>query len=671
MIIFLFFLSFYLGNVFTKALILFIGLAIVFLLCILKRFRLFTFLLCLGGIVLGFGFSCIRITSNNKTSSYSGFVYTAKENYFLFNCGGERLYVYSKGHHYDLGDYLTINGNKEELDFTVLESSFDFKEYLNNRGVYHSLSVKRIDVKFRNFIRINEARNHVLSHFNNEEKSIVGAILFSDGGDSDTSESISALHLARFLSASGLYVGLFAMGLNYLLSLFLKDKYGELITIALLALYMVFTIPKFSIMRVVLILLLKWINTHLLKKKFTYLEVISFAGILCLVFDHFLAYQDSFILGFAIPIISYLIKDIYPSSKVKSYLFKALTIYLFFIPFEIHYYHKIVILSFPLQIISTPLFLLIGISSLLCFFKIPIYAIDKFFIFLLKGYIGFIKYFSFGLLLPDLPVILLLVYYLVYLVYLYYLSAGFRPLERAFSIGLVSICLIYAIPINNRLTDEVSFISVGQGDCTLIRHHQKVVLIDTGGLTYSDIANNCLIPYLRKKRIYQIDSVFITHYDYDHYGALENLKKEYRINHIYDYYSSYPVNIDNLTFNNYNIYGVNNREENDRSLVLSFNILNKDFLIMGDAPSWVEKEIIKDHDYLACDILKVGHHGSDTSTCDEFLTFTSPEVAIVSCGKNNKFGHPSPSVVSLLNKHNIKIRRTDIEGTITYNQMSI
>ena len=127
MIIFLFFLSFYLGNVLTKALILFIGLAIVFLLCILKRFRLFTFLLCLGGIALGLCFSCIKITPNKNSSPYSGFIYTAKENYFLFNSGGERLYVYSKGHHYDLGDYLTIEGQKEQLDFTVLESSFDFK----------------------------------------------------------------------------------------------------------------------------------------------------------------------------------------------------------------------------------------------------------------------------------------------------------------------------------------------------------------------------------------------------------------------------------------------------------------------------------------------------------------------------------------------------------------
>ena len=668
MILFLFFIGFYLGNVLTRSLIILLIVTALFLLFVYKRFKLIPLFISLGGVVLGFGLSFVNFSYNKTT--YSGFVYTAKENYFLLNSGGERLYVYSKGHSYDLGDYLSIEGKKEELDFTTLESGFDFKDYLNNKGVFHSLNAKKITVKWHNFIRIKEARDKALSHFNKEEKAIVGSILFSDGEESETSARIANLHLSRFLSASGLYVGLFALILNYLLGLFLKDKHAELITISLLAIYMVFTIPKFSVMRVVFLLLLKWINKYPLKKKFTYLEVISFAGILCLLFDHFLAYQDSFILGFAIPIISYLIKDIYCDNKYQAYFFKSFTIYLFFLPFEIAYYHKVVIFALPLQIISTPLFMMIGITSLLCFFRIPIYAFDRLFIFLLRGYITGIKSLSFGPYLPELPEVLLLIYYFIYLVYLYYLSLGFRPIERGLSIGLVSVVLIHAIPLNNRLTNEVSFINVGQGDCTLIREHNRVTLIDTGGLTYSDIANNNLIPYLRKNRIYKIDSVFITHYDYDHYGALENLQKEYKIGHIYDYYSSFPISVGRLTFNNYNTYGVTSNEENDRSLVLSFHVLNKDFVIMGDAPSWVEKKIIKDYNSIPCDILKVGHHGSDTSSCEEFISYMHPKTAIVSCGKNNKFGHPSKSVVTTLNKHNIEIRRTDLEGTITYKQFS-
>ena len=666
MIIFLFFISFYLGNVLTTSLVIFIILSILFLLFILKRFKLIAFLISLGGIVLGLSISFIRITSYNKTT-YSGFVYSLKENYFLLNSGGERLYVKAKNHTYDLGDYLTVSGTKEVLDFTTLESGFDFEDYLNKRGVYHQITPKYIEVKWRNFIRINEIRNKALSHFNKEERSIIGQILFSDGEDSNTTESINSLHLARFLSASGLYVGLFAIILKYLLSLFLKDKTSGLITIVLLSFYTIATLPRFSVFRVAFILLLKWINTYLLKKRFTYLEVVSFAGIICLIFDHYLAYQDSFLLGFSIPIISYLIRNIYPDNKYKSYLWKTLTIYLFFIPFEMKYYYKIVILSLPLQLISTPLFLFIGISSLLCFYQLPLYPFAKLSVFLLRGYSMGISFLDFGLNVPELNQIILVIYYLLFLIYCYYLTLNHKPLQRFSVYALITICLLNVLPIKNRLSDEVSFVNVGQGDCTLIRHHQKVILIDTGGLTYSDIANNNLIPYLRKKRIYKIDTVFITHYDYDHYGALENLQKEYKVSHLYDYYSSFPINIGNLSFNNYNTYGVTSNEENDRSLVLSFNLLNKDFMIMGDAPSWVEKKIIKDYDSLPCDILKVGHHGSDTSSCKEWIDYLNPKEAIVSCGKNNKFGHPSKSVVSTLTAKGIKIRRTDIEGTITYN----
>ena len=80
---------------------------------------------------------------------------------------------------------------------------------------------------------------------------------------------------------------------------------------------------------------------------------------------------------------------------------------------------------------------------------------------------------------------------------------------------------------------------------------------------------------------------------------------------------------------------------------------------------------IKNNENIKCDVLKVGHHGSNSSTSEEWLKYLSPSEAIVSCGENNKFGHPNKEVVTLLNKHKIKIRRTDLEGTIVYKQLSI
>ena len=670
MIIFIIFIAFWLGLSISRAYIVLSLVAIVFLLFVCKRFSKSLSVLSLFALLAGLGLSFIQISSNN--SSFKGIVYQAKENYVLLNSGGERLYVYAKNNDYNIGDILTIEGNKEDFSFTKLESSFDFENYLNKRGVFHSVNAKSIKVNYRNFIRIKQRREKLLSMFNKEQKSVIGSILFSDGDDSELVSTLRELHLARFLAASGIFISAFHFVFTKLFSLFIKkDKIAEITSISLLILYSVFTFPRFSVIKVMLLLLVRWINKYPLKEKFSYLSILGGVGIFCLLMNRYLAIQDSFILGFMIPIISYLTRYIGQRKKIVRRLYRYLIIYLFFIPFEINYYNTIVIFSLPLQVFSTPLFIAIGVVSLLCFFYVPIYKVDEFLIFILEKYALLIKPLSFGPYFPNMNDGLVLVYYILYFLFLYYASHDFIPLTRAFLIGQVTVLLLFALPIENRITKEVNFINVGQGDCTLIRDHNKVALIDTGGLTYTDIANDVLVPYLKKKRIYKIDMVIITHYDYDHYGALEYLQKAYKVNQVYDYSSSFPIKMGDITFNNYNYYGQGHSEENDKSLVIGFNMLNKDFLIMGDASTYVEREIIKNENGVPCDILRVGHHGSNTSTCEEWIKYTTPEEAIISVGKNNRFGHPNKEVINVLNKYKIKIRRTDIEGTIVYKQLKV
>ena len=671
MILLLIFLSLWLGLALSSA---FIGLsitALVFLLFIYKRFRLKTFIVCFFSFAFGVAFSYLHIIYSPK-STYKGFVYTAKENYFLFNSGGERLYVSMKNHTYDIGDFLTINGTREDLSFTTIESSFDFQSYLNKKGVFHAINAKKVNVDFHNPIRIQERREKFLSNFNEEQRSIIGGILFSDGGDSDLATSLKSLHLARFLSSSGIFLGAFHLFFKRILSRHMKDKYAEAVSIGILSLYTIFTFPRFSILKMMLFLIARWINSYVLNKKFSYFTVLSFVGIICLMLNRYLARQDSFILGFLIPLIGYLTRDICRKHKIKRWFVKYLIVYLFFLPFETLYYNKVVILSLPLQVIFSPLFILIAILSLLCFFYVPLYPVVGFLVNILKGITSFISPLSFGILIPGLNQVLIFIYYAMYVAWLFYLTKGFVPIHRSLLVGQLGLLLIYAIPLKNHISNEVNFINVGQGDCTLIRNKDKVVLIDTGGLTYMDVGSDSLIPYLRKKRIYKIDAVIITHYDFDHYGALETLKKEYHIGQIVDYTSTFPIKVGSVIFTNYNYYASETTtEENDKSLVLGFNICNKDFMIMGDAPYSIEKEIIKHRAGIKCDILKVGHHGSNTSTCEDWVKYLSPSEAIVSCGKNNKFGHPNKEVVSVLNKYKIKIRRTDIEGTICYQSVFV
>ena len=664
------FLSFWLGLTLSSAYLALSLTTIVFLFFVFKRLRLQWLLICSSCFAIGLAVSCIKVSNNPSSKSFPGIVYLAKENYFLFNSRGERLYVHQKGHQYDIGDYLTIQGQKEDISFTRLESSFDFEGYLNKKGVFNALEAKNIKVNFFNPIRINNRRNKLLENFNDEEKSIVGSMLFSDGGDSDLVTSIRDLHLARFLAASGVFISAFHAGFKRLLSRFMKDKWASLISLGILSLYTIFTFPRFTVIKIMLFLIIRWINEYPLKKKFSYLTLISIFGIFCLLCNRFLARQDSFILGFLIPIISYLSRDIFKKHKIKHWVVRYSIIYLFFIPFEVLYYNKIVILAMPLQIVLSPFFILIAFISLLCFYYVPLYPVLKLLIKGLNGITSFIAPLSFFIIFPPFMHIIIFIFFVVYLLWIIYMTKGFIPLYRFFLIVELSLLLVHSLPINNAISSEVNFINVGQGDCTLIRNRNKTVLIDTGGLTYMDVANDSLVPFLKKKRIYKIDAIFITHYDYDHYGSLPSLMKSYKVSALYDYNSVFPVKVGNLTFNNYNYYA-NTNEENDKSLVVSFTNCKKDFVIMGDAPSYIEKEIIKHEKSIKCDILKVGHHGSNTSTSEEWVKYLSPKEAIISCGKNNKFGHPNKEVLAVLNKYKIKIHRTDLEGTIIYKTILI
>ena len=231
---------------------------------------------------------------------------------------------------------------------------------------------------------------------------------------------------------------------------------------------------------------------------------------------------------------------------------------------------------------------------------------------------------------------------------------------------IVTISTIYVVPFKSVVTSFVSFINVGQGNSCLIHSGLTTIMIDTGGNVSTDIATECLIPYLKKKQIYDIDLLITTHDDYDHSGAVNSLISNFTVKKYIKDYRYFPIVIGNFTLNNYNIYPHLWEEENDESLVINFTLKDYDFLIMGDAPKKIENEIIKNNPKLKTDILLVGHHGSNTSSSEAFIKQVSPKEAIISCGYKNRYGHPHKSTISILNKYNIKIRRTDLEGTITY-----
>ena len=216
----------------------------------------------------------------------------------------------------------------------------------------------------------------------------------------------------------------------------------------------------------------------------------------------------------------------------------------------------------------------------------------------------------------------------------------------------------------------------------------KNILIDGG----DDNSHSIVYSYLKKHNVKNIDYIIATHFDSDHIGGLDNIINKFNVLNIYapNYETdtlSYKNLINSCTNKNLSLKYLNNgdfinienninltvlapsyiqKENNLNSIVFKIDYKNKSFLFTGDAEASNELNIIKNYDLNDIDFLKVGHHGSSSSTTSEFLKEISPDVAVISCGYKNQYGHPHKSTLDTLDKNNVLTYRTDILGNIVF-----
>jgi len=242
---------------------------------------------------------------------------------------------------------------------------------------------------------------------------------------------------------------------------------------------------------------------------------------------------------------------------------------------------------------------------------------------------------------------------------------------------------------------SVLMIDVGQGDSFIIKFpNNKTALIDAGEATfYFDYGERVILPLLNYLGIEKIDYGFVSHLDLDHYGGFVALILEGRIGEIYKSvldtsltkdlkFEKFLINKNipityydkqSLEIGNCKVYILTNKEEsefynlssNNRSGILKIVYGESSFLFTGDAEKRAENILINNYQsFLDVDVLKVGHHGSKTSSSDKFLQYTSPQYALISAGIKNKFAHPHQNVISKFKSNDIKIFRTDKNGAV-------
>lgn len=260
-------------------------------------------------------------------------------------------------------------------------------------------------------------------------------------------------------------------------------------------------------------------------------------------------------------------------------------------------------------------------------------------------------------------------------------------LRKRFIFLLPLLCLLFTITAPSSPFLIVHFIDVGQGDSILIQTPSKNILIDAGERT----AGPTVVSYLRMQGIKKLDIVMSTHPHSDHIGGLIDVLKTFSVKEVIDpavihttkTYEEYLTLIDqkNIIFTEGRVgltrdlgdgitmtllhpAAPSARSLNNASVVTRVEYNRVSFLFTGDAEVTSEEEMISRSTNLRSTVLKVGHHGSRTSTSPAFLNAISPAVAVIMLGADNKYGHPHPETISKLTSAGVKVYRTDIHGTI-------
>ncbi|HLR34098.1 MAG TPA: ComEC/Rec2 family competence protein, partial [Tissierellales bacterium] len=265
---------------------------------------------------------------------------------------------------------------------------------------------------------------------------------------------------------------------------------------------------------------------------------------------------------------------------------------------------------------------------------------------------------------------------------------------------LIVLAIILTLTLTSCVTDgenvsnidkgelEVHYIDIGQGDSIFIQlPNGETILIDGGPRTNSKI----LVNYLEELGVENINYLVATHPHEDHIGGLPNVIRNFKVDKIYmpdktantAIFEEFlleikekDVEVNTVSGGDVLIEGdglkyevmAPNEEKysntNDYSIVTKITYKNNSFLFTGDAEKTSEKEIIEKGYKLSSDVLKVGHHGSSTSTSEDFLKNVQPKYGVISCEKGNEYGHPHKEIIKILENYGVEILRTDELGTI-------
>ena len=587
---------------------------------------------------------------------------------------------------YNLGDIIKVKGTLEVPNNNTIPNTFNYKKYLYHKKINYILKIDNFSKLKDNKNILLKIKNDILKRIENTKHNnylyafILGKSSYIDNERYNNYKINGVTHL---FALSGLHVSLFS---GIILLILNKLKLNEKLSFIITSMFLIFFsfIASFtpSILRATIFFILSSLN----KIYYTFIKPknILFLTFSILIFKNpFYIFDTGFILSFTITYFILLLNEsITIKDNIKSILIISLLSFLSSLPIIINLSYEINIIGFINNILFIPL-----VTNIIFPFSIIVIIIPKlsFILFILTNIMEFISKYSSNLL--NITIYFQRLNYFEIIIYYILLIVSIKKSKKVIFILFIFILILYIKPSFDKDT-YVYFIDVSQGDSTLIvTKNNKSILVDTGGkLNYKNdnwkqknkefnLMASSIIPFFKSIGLKKIDYLLITHGDADHAGYSIELLNNYKVMNKYTNKGrknslEKKINISSLEskylkIDDIEIYSLNDsiyNNENKDSLVLLFKIYNYKFLFMADADKEVEKNIIEKYNLKNIDVLKVGHHGSKTSTDESFINEITPKYSIISVGKNNKFGHPNIETLNTLKKS--KILRTDELGTI-------
>ena len=624
-------------------------------------------------------YHCFKSKYDEDNTEFIGIVtnYELKEDKIVIEIKGyEKLIVNYKYNDeifnkLSYGDKILVKGKLYVPNKNSNFNAFNYQKYLYYKKIYYIVNASSIDKIQNNKNYFYTIKNILYKKIENMKSSdYIKTLLFCDNSLSkDVKDSYRINGISHLFSVSGMHINFFISILFWYLNKITFNKRIKFIINDIFIILYLILFPSASLFRCAIMSILFSID-FIFKLKIKKIDILFLTLLFSIIINPFIIYDLGYIYSYIVTFFLILSSNkLKKMNRLSKIIYISILSFIVSIPITIYNSYEVNIISVLLNIFLVPIISIIILPLTIVTFIFPIFD-NVLFLFtsLLESISLFIS--------PKPSIIIIVIYYLVII---------FSYRNRKYLLIIVFLFMgIYIYPYLNNSFKVVMF-DVGEGDSYLIKYpnNKGNILIDTGFNEYR--MKNEIISHLKSIGIRKLDYLIITHGDEDHMGEaitlVNNFKVDKVIFNIGEYQTlekelikvldkkkiKYYNNLKQLNIDKYKLYFLNTKiydNENDNSNVIYFNYKNFKFLFMGDASVKREMDILDKYNLINIDLLKVGHHGSKTSSSKKFIDEVNPKYSLISVGKNNRYGHPNKEVLNNLEK--TKIYRTDIDGSIMY-----